>query len=226
MVVGDVVKCIKLSENNPENLEIGRHYQILGITLNDGNVVYSISKYPTNGNIYYTMDDKLEYVGKALHDVDVVGKTLKSIITGAGLVEGKIYTPEEFTPAECKIGSDTSFIKILIDKEPSYFFYYRFVEVDKDEVEFEEYFDNLVEDTELVSPDMLNHPNHYTFSEKFEVIDVIEEATKNLKGMEAVCVGHILRYILRYPYKNGLEDVKKCQFYTNKLVDILEGKEE
>lgn len=69
--------------------------------------------------------------------------------------------------------------------------------------------------------DNVNHPSHYTQG-KFEVIDVIEDATKNLTGIEAVCVGNILKYILRYQYKNGHEDVLKAKWYLNKLIEEFE----
>lgn len=65
--------------------------------------------------------------------------------------------------------------------------------------------------------DMVNSPAHYTQG-KYEVIDIIEWATKDMKGIEAVCVSNVLKYILRYKYKNGLEDIKKSQWYLNRLI--------
>lgn len=71
--------------------------------------------------------------------------------------------------------------------------------------------------------DLVNHPKHYTQG-KYEVIDIIMEAVKDLPPEQAVCVGHIIRYIMRYKYKNGLQDVKKCKWYTDKLINLMEGK--
>jgi hypothetical protein len=68
--------------------------------------------------------------------------------------------------------------------------------------------------------DRVNHPAHYTQG-KYEVIDVIEDGTKNLKGIQAVCVGNVLKYVLRFQYKNGVEDLKKARFYLDKLIVIL-----
>jgi hypothetical protein len=70
--------------------------------------------------------------------------------------------------------------------------------------------------------DLVNHPKHYTQG-KYEVIDIIMEAVKDLPPEQAVCVGHIIRYIMRYKYKNGLQDVKKCKWYTDKLINLMEG---
>ena len=68
--------------------------------------------------------------------------------------------------------------------------------------------------------DAVNHPSHYTQG-KYEVIDVIEDGTQNLKGIQAVCVGNILKYVLRFQYKNGVEDLKKSRFYLDKLIALL-----
>jgi hypothetical protein len=44
-----------------------------------------------------------------------------------------------------------------------------------------------------------------------------------MSSNEAVYVFNIIKYISRYNKKNGIEDVKKCQFYLNKLIDFLEN---
>lgn len=36
--------------------------------------------------------------------------------------------------------------------------------------------------------------------------------------------GNIVKYVTRYPYKNGLEDLHKAREYLNKLIDTLESK--
>jgi hypothetical protein len=72
------------------------------------------------------------------------------------------------------------------------------------------------------SVDMVNHPPHYNQG-RFETIDVIEDITRDMKGFEAVNIGHVVRYISRFPYKNGLEDLKKAQWYLNRLIDKIEG---
>jgi hypothetical protein len=66
------------------------------------------------------------------------------------------------------------------------------------------------------------NPSHYKGS-KFECIDVIEEVTKNLEGVQAVCTGNVIKYTYRWKSKNGLEDLKKAQWYLTKLIKTLEN---
>ena len=74
-------------------------------------------------------------------------------------------------------------------------------------------------------PDMVCHPAHYNQG-KVERIDAMAAATVNKRGIEAICVSNIIKYLWRDEAKNGLEDVKKAQFYLNRLVDELEAKSE
>ena len=48
--------------------------------------------------------------------------------------------------------------------------------------------------------DNVNHPSHYTQG-KIECIDAIEESTKGLIGISAVCVANVIKYIWRYKFK-------------------------
>jgi len=66
--------------------------------------------------------------------------------------------------------------------------------------------------------DNINHPSHYTQG-KIECIDAIEESTKGLLGIAAVCVANVIKYIWRYKFKNGTEDLKKARWYLDKLID-------
>lgn len=71
--------------------------------------------------------------------------------------------------------------------------------------------------------DVVNHPSHYTKG-GIECIDAIDSATTGKSGIEAVCVANVIKYLWRYEEKNGLEDVKKAQWYLNKLISELESK--
>jgi hypothetical protein len=69
--------------------------------------------------------------------------------------------------------------------------------------------------------DVVNHPSHYETG-KFECIDVMQEVF----GKEAVqnfCMCNAFKYIYRTKRKNGLEDVKKAQWYINKYIELEEG---
>lgn len=74
-------------------------------------------------------------------------------------------------------------------------------------------------------PEMVQHPAHYNQG-KVECIDAMAAATVNKRGIEAICVSNIIKYLWRYESKNGLEDVKKAQFYLNRLIDELEDRGE
>lgn len=71
--------------------------------------------------------------------------------------------------------------------------------------------------------DNVNHPSHYTQG-GIECIDALKAATVGKTGIEAVCVANAIKYLWRYEEKNGLEDVKKAQWYINRLIQELEEK--
>lgn len=67
--------------------------------------------------------------------------------------------------------------------------------------------------------DNVKQPKHYMLERLgIEVKDVIFEVTKDLVGKEAVCVGNILKYVMRAKKKNGLEDYKKAYEYLGYLI--------
>lgn len=68
--------------------------------------------------------------------------------------------------------------------------------------------------------DPINHPDHY--QGKVEAIDAIEAATDGLDGIEAVCTGNAIKYLYRWKRKNGVEDLKKAQWYIDRLIKKLE----
>lgn len=72
--------------------------------------------------------------------------------------------------------------------------------------------------------DVVNSPKHYTQG-RFETIDVIMDITKHLPGDQGYLVGNIIKYLSRYHFKNGPEDVAKARWYTNKLLEVLEEAE-
>lgn len=74
-----------------------------------------------------------------------------------------------------------------------------------------------------MTKDNVNSPSHYTQA-GIECIDAITAAVSGKTGIEAVCVANVIKYLWRYELKNGLEDVKKAQWYLNRLVSELESK--
>lgn len=73
--------------------------------------------------------------------------------------------------------------------------------------------------------EMVNHPEHYQ-SGKIETIDVIEEFTKDLRGIEASDTANIIKYACRWKRKNGVEDLRKLVWYANHLINHIETKGE
>jgi len=71
--------------------------------------------------------------------------------------------------------------------------------------------------------DNVNSPSHYT-NGKIECINAIESATVGKKGLEAVCVANVIKYLWRYEDKNGVEDIKKAHWYLDQLVKTVEDK--
>ena len=69
--------------------------------------------------------------------------------------------------------------------------------------------------------DSINHPNHYTQS-NIECIDAIESMLGE-SGFKSYCRGNCLKYLWRYNNKGGVEDLKKCRRYLDKLISILDN---
>jgi hypothetical protein len=61
--------------------------------------------------------------------------------------------------------------------------------------------------------DEVNHPEHYTWLEGLEVIDITEQLNFNL--------GNVLKYVLRCDHKhsdNGNTDLHKAAFYLEREI--------
>tara|TARA_Y100001938_G_scaffold22442_1_gene28889 strand:- start:3248 stop:3475 length:228 start_codon:yes stop_codon:yes gene_type:complete len=69
-------------------------------------------------------------------------------------------------------------------------------------------------------PDMVNSPPHYN-SGDIECIDAIKESMTP-EAFKGYLKGNIQKYIWRYENKKGVEDLKKAQWYLNKLIKTLE----
>lgn len=69
---------------------------------------------------------------------------------------------------------------------------------------------------------MVSHPGHYQSAAGLEVIDVIEAFTADLKGVQATDTGNVIKYICRWPHKNGIQDLKKAMWYLQHLINNVE----
>jgi len=76
-----------------------------------------------------------------------------------------------------------------------------------------DYYDKIIDkEIKREKDDMINHPKHYVQGQ-IEPIDFIN--ANNLDYLE----GNIIKYVSRYKFKNGLEDLLKAQFYINMLIE-------
>ena len=69
--------------------------------------------------------------------------------------------------------------------------------------------------------DVVNKPKHYTYGD-IEVIDYIEQVTKDYKPELAFAIGNAIKYISRANHKNGKEDLDKARWYLNRAFENWE----
>ena len=64
----------------------------------------------------------------------------------------------------------------------------------------------------------VHHPAHYGGADNvYEAINVIEAYDMGFLD------GNVLKYLLRYKKKNGLEDLKKAKWYLERLITNIEN---
>lgn len=68
------------------------------------------------------------------------------------------------------------------------------------------------------------NPSHYKFN-GFDSSDVSLQVCERYKSKESPLVFNILKYVMRAPRKNGIEDLKKAQWYLNKLIEVYNVEE-
>lgn len=73
-------------------------------------------------------------------------------------------------------------------------------------------------------PDFVNHPPHYNAGGAVECIDAIE-ASLSASSYRGYLKGNIMKYLWRYELKNGLEDLKKADWYLKELLFTFEKHE-
>jgi len=72
----------------------------------------------------------------------------------------------------------------------------------------------------IKSMDNVNHPAHYGQG-KIECIEYIQDFLTHDEFV-GYLRGNIAKYLHRWRYKNGLEDLHKAQWYLNLLVQVQE----
>ena len=72
--------------------------------------------------------------------------------------------------------------------------------------------------------DLVNKPEHYNQG-SIECIDAIE-AMLSKEEFIGYLRGNSQKYRWRFRYKNGIEDLKKAEWYEKSLLKLLEAKDE
>lgn len=70
--------------------------------------------------------------------------------------------------------------------------------------------------------DSVERPKHYN-SGKYETIDIIEDSLG--PGFKYYLEGNVIKYIMRFKHKGGIEDLKKTRWYIEKLIKVKESEE-
>jgi len=75
----------------------------------------------------------------------------------------------------------------------------------------------------MAEHDPIKNPSHYLYGcGSIECIDYIEDFLTREEFI-GYLRGNIAKYMHRWRYKNGVEDLKKAQWYLNKLIETMEG---
>lgn len=77
-------------------------------------------------------------------------------------------------------------------------------------------------EVEKTLDDKVDHPSHYTYGD-IEIIEFIEQVTKDYKPELAFAIGNAIKYISRANRKNGKEDLDKARWYLNRAFEKWEG---
>ncbi|MBM6159243.1 DUF3310 domain-containing protein [Staphylococcus epidermidis] len=81
---------------------------------------------------------------------------------------------------------------------------------------------NENEEPQKTLDEKVNHPSHYTYGD-IEIIEFIEQVTKDYKPELAFAIGNAIKYISRANRKNGKEDLDKARWYLNRAFEKWEG---
>lgn len=78
----------------------------------------------------------------------------------------------------------------------------------------------LTKDVCMSDNNNVDHPSHYNQS-GIECIEAIKATLGD--NFQDYCKGNVIKYLWRYKYKNGIEDLKKARWYLDSMIKDLEG---
>ena len=68
-----------------------------------------------------------------------------------------------------------------------------------------------------VQPDLINHPSHYQDQGGVECIEAIESQLSE-EAFQGYLHGNCVKYLWRWKNKGGVQDLKKCRWYLDRLI--------
>ena len=80
---------------------------------------------------------------------------------------------------------------------------------------------NTTRDTEQVEVDRVNSPPHYN-NGGMECIDYIRQQLD--EHFSSYCQGNVIKYLHRWRYKNGVEDLRKAEWYLKAMIRDIENR--
>jgi hypothetical protein len=80
--------------------------------------------------------------------------------------------------------------------------------------------ENTIEEPPVIQEDVVNHPSHYTDG-GIETIEAIE-AQLSQEEYEGYLRGNCVKYLWRWRHKGGVEDLKKCKWYLERLILLVD----
>ena len=80
---------------------------------------------------------------------------------------------------------------------------------------------NTTRDTEQVEVDRVNSPPHYN-NGGMECIDYIQQQLD--EHFSSYCQGNVIKYLHRWRYKNGVEDLRKAEWYLKAMIRDIENR--
>ena len=67
-------------------------------------------------------------------------------------------------------------------------------------------------------------PDHYRILDTYETLELIKDRLSH-EAYQGYLEGNIIKYVMRWRYKNGLEDLRKAEQYLTWLIDEGEPNE-
>jgi len=79
----------------------------------------------------------------------------------------------------------------------------------------------IKEEAPILQPDLVNNPSHYSETGVVECIEAIESQL-TIEEYAGYLRGNCVKYLWRWKNKGGVQDLKKCKWYLERLIAMNE----